>query len=260
MQQFINHINAFVFGKFEQTKGGVFGPIHGPYFVFFYVNKGSCKIIFDKKELIIKAGHCGFFVAKKSIKYIYPKDVKTICTWCEGYFGQIGLNNIKTIQKNPKMIPITTNQKTLLSIGLSLKNDSNPNLNEYRNSIGHACLRSHYYDLNKHIPHNNYPKFLYVVKSHIDGNYSDENLRVSKLSELASVTEQHLISSFKKHIGITPSRYIWEKRGSYARKLLLETKLSQQEIAFKCGYKSIPHFCRKIKLQFEKTPNEIRRS
>lgn len=260
MQQFINQISAFVFGKYRQKKGGVFGPIHGPYFVFFYVEAGSCTIITDNKEFTISAGHCGFFACQKSIKYIYPANINTVCTWCEGYFGKMGKNNIEVIQKNPIILSITENQKLLLNIGLSLNSDSNPNLNEYRNSIGYSCLRSHYYELNKNTPHNKYPSFLYLAKSYIDGNYTDDSLKVSTLADIASVTEQHLISSFKKHIGITPSRYIWEKRAHFARKLLLETNLSQQEVAYQCGYKSIPHFCRKIKLQFGQTPNTIRNS
>ena len=65
-------------------------------------------------------------------------------------------------------------------------------------------------------------------------------------------------NSFSRYIGMTPSRYIWSKRAKYARKLLMETNLSQQEIAYNSGYKSTPHFCRQIKIHFGKTPNEIR--
>jgi AraC-like DNA-binding protein len=285
MQQFINHLNSFLFGRYTNNKKTKYGPINGPYFVLVYVVKGSCTVEYDGVETNINAGFCSIFASKESFTFHHKKHQNNTIISCEGYFGKMGMNNFETISGVGKVIPISPALKSLVEIGVSLNLNKNSNIRliansdkarfsmgisldksshymskEYRNSIGYACMRSLCFELNKDEEYDLYPNFLLVAKDFIDGNFNDENLKVSTLSKLSSVSEQHLINTFKRYIGTTPSRYIWRKRIEYAKKLLIETNLSQQEIAYESGYKSAPHFCRQIKIHFNKTANEIRNS
>ena len=283
MHQFINHLNSFLFGRYSHQKNNKYGPIPGPYFVLVYVEQGSCTVQYDGIEKVIEAGYCGVFASSESFTFWHKKHNKNTIISCEGYFGQMGLKSFKAISGVGQIIPISKELISLLNIGISLNLNKNSNVRliansekaqlnmgialdkwsdflskEYRNAIGYACMRSHSYELRKDDEHTLYPNFLLVAKDFIDGNFNDENLKVSNLAKIAIVSEQHLINSFKRYIGTTPSRYIWSKRAKYARKLLIETNLTQQEIAYNSGYKSTPHFCRQIKSHFNKTPNEIR--
>ncbi len=283
MHQFINHLNSFLFGRYSHQKNNKYGPIPGPYFVLVYVEQGSCTVQYDGKEKDIEAGFCGVFASSESFTFWHNKHNKNTIISCEGYFGQMGLKSFKAITGIGQIMPISKELISLLNIGVSLNLNKNSNVRliansekarlnmgialdrgsdflskEYRNAIGYACMRSHSYELRKDDEHALYPNFLLVAKDFVDGNFNDENLKVSNLAKIATVSEQHLINSFYRYIGMTPSRYIWSKRAKYARKLLMETNLSQQEIAYKSGYKSTPHFCRQIKIHFGKTPNEIR--
>lgn len=283
MHQFINHLNSFLFGRYSHQKNNKYGPIPGPYFVLVYVERGSCTVQYDGKEKDIEAGFCGAFASSESFTFWHNKHNKNTIISCEGYFGQMGLKSFKAITGIGQIMPISKELISLLNIGVSLNLNKNSNVRliansekarlnmgialdkgsdflskEYRNAIGYACMRSHSYELRKDDEHALYPNFLLVAKDFVDGNFNDENLKVSNLAKIATVSEQHLINSFYRYIGMTPSRYIWSKRAKYARKLLMETNLSQQEIAYNSGYKSTPHFCRQIKIHFGKTPNEIR--
>jgi len=283
MHQFINHLNSFLFGRYTHQKNNKYGPIPGPYFVLVYVEQGSCTVQYDGLETDIEAGFCGVFASSEYFTFLHKKHNKNTIISCEGYFGKMGLRYFKTISGIGEIIPISKELVTLLNIGVSLNLNKNSNVRlvansekaqlnmgialdkgsdylskEYRNAIGYACMRSHSYQLRKDGEYKLYPKFLIVAKNFVDGNFNDENLKVSSLAKIASVSEQHLINSFNRFIGTTPSRYIWATRARYARKLLIETNLSQQEIAYDSGYKSTPHFCRQIKIHFDKTPNEIR--
>ena len=283
MHQFINHLNSFLFGRYSHQKNNKYGPIPGPYFVLVYVEQGSCTVQYDGIEKVIEAGYCGVFASSESFTFWHKKHNKNTIISCEGYFGQMGLKSFKAISGVGQIIPISKELISLLNIGISLNLNKNSNVRliansekaqlnmgialdkgsdflskEYRNAIGYACMRSHSYELRKDDKDALYPNFLIVDKDFIEGNFNDDNLKVSNLAQIATVSEQHLINSFNRYIGMTPSRYIWSKRAKYARKLLMETNLSQQEIAYNSGYKSTPHFCRQIKSHFNKTPNEIR--
>ncbi len=48
-------------------------------------------------------------------------------------------------------------------------------------------------------------------------------------------------------------------RANRARQLLIHTQLSQSEIAYRCGYRSLPHYSRSIKSLFGMTPAQLRR-
>ena len=283
MHRFINHLNSFLFGRYSHQKNNKYGPIPGPYFVLVYVEQGSCTVQYDGIEKVIEAGYCGVFASSESFTFWHKKHNKNTIISCEGYFGQMGLKSFKAISGVWQIIPISKELISLLNIGISLNLNKNSNVRliansekaqlnmgialdkgsdflskEYRNAIGYACMRSHSYELRKDDKDALYPNFLIVAKDFIEGNFNDDSLKVSNLAQIATVSEQHLINSFNRYIGMTPSRYIWSKRAKYARKLLMETNLSQQEIAYNSGYKSTPHFCRQIKSHFNKTPNEIR--
>ena len=283
MHRFINHLNSFLFGRYSHQKNNKYGPIPGPYFVLVYVEQGSCTVQYDGIEKVIEAGYCGVFASSESFTFWHKKHNKNTIISCEGYFGQMGLKSFKAISGVGQIIPISKELISLLNIGISLNLNKNSNVRliansekaqlnmgialdkgsdflskEYRNAIGYACMRSHSYELRKDDKDALYPNFLIVAKDFIEGNFNDDSLKVSNLAQIATVSEQHLINSFNRYIGMTPSRYIWSKRAKYARKLLMETNLSQQEIAYNSGYKSTPHFCRQIKSHFNKTPNEIR--
>ena len=283
MHRFINHLNSFLFGRYSHQKNNKYGPIPGPYFVLVYVEQGSCTVQYDGIEKVIEAGYCGVFASSESFTFWHKKHNKNTIISCEGYFGQMGLKSFKAISGVGQIIPISKELISLLNIGISLNLNKNSNVRliansekaqlnmgialdkgsdflskEYRNAIGYACMRSHSYELRKDDKDALYPNFLLVAKDFIEGNFNDDSLKVSNLAQIATVSEQHLINSFNRYIGMTPSRYIWSKRAKYARKLLMETNLSQQEIAYNSGYKSTPHFCRQIKSHFNKTPNEIR--
>jgi AraC-like DNA-binding protein len=247
------------------------------------VEQGSCTVQYDGIEKVIEAGYCGVFASSESFTFWHKKHNKNTIISCEGYFGQMGLKSFKAISGVGQIIPISKELISLLNIGISLNLNKNSNVRliansekaqlnmgialdkgsdflskEYSYAIGYACMRSHSYELRKDDKDALYPNFLIVAKDFIEGNFNDDSLKVSNLAQIATVSEQHLINSFNRYIGMTPSRYIWSKRAKYARKLLMETNLSQQEIAYNSGYKSTPHFCRQIKSHFNKTPNEIR--
>ena len=79
--------------------------------------------------------------------------------------------------------------------------------------------------------------------SYIHENYH-EKLSIDKLAEIARLSRSSFVHKFKAICKTTPLEYINERRIKEAEHMLLNTKLSLLDIAFKCGFYDASHFSR----------------
>ena len=91
----------------------------------------------------------------------------------------------------------------------------------------------------------------------IDRRLSEE-LSVGELARNGGISPAHLIRLFKSDLGITPSRYLWDRRTRQGARLLQETGLTVAEIAYRCGFQTPFHFSRLVKKTFGCSPRELR--
>ena len=77
---------------------------------------------------------------------------------------------------------------------------------------------------------------------------------MEKLSNAVGVNARYLTRLFKQHIGITPTKYLWQLREQYAMKLLKDTIISIGDTATKCGFKNQYHFSNNMKAKYGKHP------
>lgn len=103
------------------------------------------------------------------------------------------------------------------------------------------------------------PPAILSARAFIKEQMADDQLDVTLVAQHVFMSPQHLIATFKRTIGTTPGKYIWQVRAARARQYLVHTRLSQAHIAFNCGYKSVAHFSRSLKAQYGATPGQIRR-
>jgi AraC-like DNA-binding protein len=94
------------------------------------------------------------------------------------------------------------------------------------------------------------------LKEYIDLNYSDPNLSVSSLSEMAGMSEVYFRKLFGKKYGQTPSKYILSTRLRKARELMKYQFITLADIAEQCGFSSQQYFCRIFKENLGITPTE----
>lgn len=81
---------------------------------------------------------------------------------------------------------------------------------------------------------------------------------LSELSKLVALNEYKLKRGFKELFGTTVFGYIHQSRMDLAKRLLLGTSKTAQEIAYETGYGSPQHFSKAFKEQFGIPPNSIR--
>lgn len=85
-----------------------------------------------------------------------------------------------------------------------------------------------------------------------------EPITVSRLADIACLTESHLVKAFRKGMGITPLQYIIQKKIQHSQSLLLGTNMPVREIADAVGFSDASYFIRLFKKNIGYTPQEYR--
>src|SRR3979411_560456 len=83
-------------------------------------------------------------------------------------------------------------------------------------------------------------------------------LDITKLAQVAHVSEAHFIRTFKDTFGETPHRYLQRRRVERAMFLLRETKRSITDICLDVGFTSLGTFSRTFSEIVGDTPTEYR--
>ena len=85
-----------------------------------------------------------------------------------------------------------------------------------------------------------------------------ESLRLSDLSTFAAMSPFHFSRVFKKETGVSPARYLQERRTRRALDLIQNSGFDLAEIAYMTGFSSQSHMGRWVKQLTGQTPAAIR--
>lgn len=96
------------------------------------------------------------------------------------------------------------------------------------------------------------------VTDFIEENISNA-IRLGDLAGAAAMSQFHFSRSFKRTMGVNPSRYVLERRIREAKMLLRMTRRAVSEIALACGFASQSHFTTAFKSEVGVSPGEYRR-
>ena len=99
-------------------------------------------------------------------------------------------------------------------------------------------------------------KRLFKGKNFIDDNFK-ENIDVKEIARLSCLSEFHFFRSFKEAFGISPHKYLINRRLNEAHKLLKKNSFSIGEIAFDCGFVDIYSFSKTYKKHFGYSPSKV---
>ncbi len=96
------------------------------------------------------------------------------------------------------------------------------------------------------------------IIEYFNQNYG-KKINVTEYFESIGYSYHHLRHSFKEVYGMSPNQYLMKIRVDAAKKLLLTTQLSFEEIQTKCGFNSQSHFITNFKKFTQKSPAELRK-
>lgn len=99
---------------------------------------------------------------------------------------------------------------------------------------------------------------VFYAKDFIESYYS-ENLSLKQIADVALLSENHLLRTFRQIFGLSPFEYITHLKLAQAKQLILETDKSISEIAIQLGYSSISNFSYYFKTIFGQSPIALRK-
>ena len=99
---------------------------------------------------------------------------------------------------------------------------------------------------------------LAAVLDFIEANL-DRNVGLSEIADTCGMTLSQFSRSFKQSTGLSPYRYVVERRVDRARRLLAETSASLAEVAYSAGFSSQSHMTDTFRRHLGTTPGRYRR-
>lgn len=93
---------------------------------------------------------------------------------------------------------------------------------------------------------------------YIEKNYLNRDFSLSETAKSSYMSETHFRRLFKAEFGISPKKYVLEKRMNYAKSMILSGYFSVAEIAEACGYNDPKHFSSEFKKFTGVSPSEFK--
>lgn len=84
------------------------------------------------------------------------------------------------------------------------------------------------------------------------------NLSLEAFAKLCNRSLSSFKREFREYYGLSPGRWLLDRRLACSAQLLAATNLSVTEIVFECGFEQPSHFSRAFKEKFGQTPSEYR--
>lgn len=157
--------------------------------------------------------------------------------------------------KNPPMIKLEGSQcwDMLQKLQLISKKEKGIERRRYFMSIFPEIVYHFYYDADYQEDTITIPIWF---KNMIDEMENKENYLqgLTKMIELANVSQEHLTRGFKRYLGITPTEFINIKKINYGTELLLEGNYSILEICYMCGFNNLSYFYKIFEKYYKCTP------
>jgi AraC-like DNA-binding protein len=101
------------------------------------------------------------------------------------------------------------------------------------------------------------PRVLQRVRDYVETHLED-SISLQHLASTAGLSTSYFIRAFKQSAGMTPHRYVLQRRVRRALGLLAETTLALSEVAMASGFADHSHFCRQFRKLVGATPSRYR--
>jgi len=256
----LSKIPSNIVGDVVYGERGEFGPRKQPHLQLFYLYNGDIRVIANGRETAMRGGEAVFLIPGVTYRiYFDPHEPAR-----HGWVDLLTVNQPPAWASKPggeaRTFELTERMRALAEIGIAAPRASPEDEGGLRRAIGQAIVEEalrasghHENTADAHLP----PAVIRAQMS-MTQRFADP-ISLDDIARGAGVSKAHLIRLFRKHLGVTPARRLWEIRVEAGSRLLRETGLQVQEIADRCGFPSPYHFSRLIKQAHGVSPREYRR-
>jgi transcriptional regulator GlxA family with amidase domain len=94
---------------------------------------------------------------------------------------------------------------------------------------------------------------------HLMEQHVDDTISISQIAENIGLSVRMLEYLFSQTLNLSPGAFYLRLRLQTAKRLVIDTRLSMQEIAIRTGFNSLPAFSRMFKRYFQQAPSTSRK-
>lgn len=241
MRELLSEVDISV-GEVTYPPGGRLGPRLQTDLQLVLVHRGSASItVDDGPPLAVEAGHVALLLPGHRETFSFD-GVRH--SWVQAHVGEAG----EPFTGLPRSLPLSSALAELVSQAVTARGPLLAALTaaafwRYATEAQAQPVRDDAVERARRFAHE---------------HLGDADLDLPRLAAAAHVSPPHLVRRFRTEIGVTPMAYVWRRRVAHGVDLLTHTGLPVGTIAYRCGFKTVYHFSRRVKAQTGRAPTVLR--
>lgn len=246
------------FGDVVYEPGGRFGPRVQTDYQLVVLVEGGMQVVVDGVRREVPPGHVTLLRPGGRESFAFSDQRKSHHTWCAVRPDFVSAELRAACLRAAPVLPVSRRFDQLMELGLSMPLTAGTQSHGLIDALGQAVLQAYLFaDTRQERRATDEPDALRRVLAWI-GQQGHETVDLPAMAVAAGVSATQLVKLFKRHLGTTPLRYVWETRTRRGAQLLRETGLTVGEIAFRCGFQTPFHFSRWVKELHGVSPKVLR--
>lgn len=247
-----------LFGDVVYEPGGTCGPRIQQDYQLVVLVEGGVAVDVDGHKRELGPGEVGLFLPGKLELFTFATDKKSHHTWCSVHPSLVSAELAERCRRAAPVLPVSRRFDQLLELGLSMPLTGGAQADGMIDALGLAVLQAYLFtDTRQERRATDEPDALRRALAWL-GDKGHGAVDLPALARAAGVSPAQLVKLFKRHLGTTPIRYLWEMRTRRGAQLLRETGLTVGEVAYRCGFQTPFHFSRWCKALHGVSPKQLR--
>ncbi|MEW6438833.1 MAG: AraC family transcriptional regulator [Pseudomonadota bacterium] len=245
----------FSFAESLFAEGGSRSIATGESVSLIFVGMGRASVCNDGRYTDLRPRECGLYISNRQTEICAAEEgASVLCCTAQRAGSFVFREMVESSSVSHK--PESERIGTLLKVGCELTLATSAADITLRDTIGEASFQAFFAETG-FVCSSQIPEFIRRARAYVDEHFAEE-VPLSRLAVSACVTKEHLVAAFRRHLGVTPIRYLWGIRTRKAVELVQTTLLPLAEIAQLSGFKSQYHLSREIKRVTGVSPRELR--
>lgn len=246
------------FGDVVYEPGGRFGPRVQTDYQLVVLVEGAMQFEVDGDLRSLAPGEVTLLRPGGRESFAFSTERKSHHTWCALRPDIVNAELRAACAQTAPVLPVTHRFEQLMELGLAMPLTAGTQSHGLIDALGLAVLQAYLFtDARQQRRATDEPDTLRRALAWV-GQEGHERTDLPTMAAAAGVSPTQLVNLFKRHLGTTPLRYVWETRTRRGAQLLRETGLTVGEVAFRCGFQTPFHFSRWIKQLYGVAPKELR--
>jgi len=262
--RFLSHVRRLcsaemvTFGEVTYPPGGSCGPRVQPDYQLVAIYEGEAHILIDDQTNYLPPHHVALMRPGHREFFQFAVQTATRHAWCAVHPSLLDAPLVEALVGAPFCLPLTPRLHSLIELGLSLTPSELATAHSLLAQLGLCALLLYAFEADQAAIQTLTPLVLIRAQQFIEANLASP-MRLNDIARAVHVSAAHLVKLFRRHLGVTPMRYLWDVRVRRGAQLLIQSGLSVSEVAERCGFRSQFHFSRAIKRRYGLSPRALRR-